>query len=31
MLSTGFHAKTLKLYTGQNSWPVRPRGIVEQI
>ena len=31
MLSTSFHAKSPKLYFGQNSKQVRPMGIFEQI
>jgi len=29
MLSTCFHAKTSKLYSDQNSWPIGPKGIFE--
>ena len=31
MRSKSFYAKTLKLYFGQNSWPIGARGIFEQI
>ena len=30
MPPTSFRAKTLKLYSSQNSWPVGPRAIIEQ-
>ena len=28
---TSFRAKTPKLYSGQNSWPVGPKGIFDEI
>ena len=31
MLSINFRAKTSTLYSGQNSWPIGPRGIFKKI